>query len=135
MPEPAIAPGLRLSTVDIIVLVVGVVGSILFGLYVDWIGYVIGFTHVHFFLFCNVFRISRALELAWAAVFVTLCVATILLEQPGWYVTIGISLCMTILVIVLEMRKPSYHGIGWRTINPGLEAWWMAGVKSLDPHP
>jgi hypothetical protein len=29
-------------------------------------------------------------------------------------------------VVVLQMRKSSYHGIAWQRINPGLRAWWDA---------
>jgi hypothetical protein len=31
-------------------------------------------------------------------------------------------------VVIVEMRKPSYHGVGWQRINPGLPAWWDARV-------
>jgi hypothetical protein len=31
---------------------------------------------------------------------------------------------VTGIVVVVEMRKPSYHGVGWKWINPGLPAWW-----------
>jgi hypothetical protein len=27
------------------------------------------------------------------------------------------------------MKKPSYHGIGWRKINPQLHTWWLAKSK------
>ena len=29
-------------------------------------------------------------------------------------------------VVVLQMRKSSYHGIASQRINPGLRAWWEA---------
>jgi hypothetical protein len=124
MPTPAFAPGFRFSNLDGVVLVAGVIGTVFLGAFVWWIGFVIGFTIAHFFLFCNVFRLARPLELVWAAAFVTLCSATIILENPGWYLTIAISSCVTILVVAIEMRKPSYHGVAWRVINPSLQKWW-----------
>jgi hypothetical protein len=27
-------------------------------------------------------------------------------------------------VVVAEMLKPSYHGVGWQRINPRLPEWW-----------
>lgn len=78
----------------------------------------------HFFLFCNVFRLARPLELAWAAVFVALAGATVAINWPGWIATTIGTLVMTAIVIALEMRKASYHGVLWRRINPGLKEWW-----------
>ena len=63
-----------------------------------------------FFLFCNVFRIRRNLELWWAATFV--------LNTAGWlylspsFPGIALSqLPMTALVIALEVRSERYHGV------------------------
>lgn len=89
-------------------------------------GLIIGFVVGHFFLFCNVFRVARPLELAWAALFTALAGSTIVVEQPEWPVTLATSLVATLLVIVVQMRKPSYHGIAWQWINPELPEWWEA---------
>lgn len=92
---------------------------------VNWSwGFVIAFVLGHFFLFCNVVRMARPLELAWAGVFVALAAATIMLDTPGWLVTASVSLAATVVVVMVETRKPSYHGVGWQRINPGLPAWW-----------
>lgn len=72
------------------------------------------------------FRIARPLELAWAAVFVGLSSATLIFDAPGWYWTAAISLVVTVLVVAVEMGKPSYHGVGWQRINPDLKTWWEA---------
>jgi hypothetical protein len=131
MPESFFAPGFRrLSLLDVFVLCAGSVGALAFG-HVSWpIGFVIGFVVAHFFLFCNVFRLARKLELAWAALFITLVGCTILLECPSWLTTTAVTLGATVAVVALEMRKPSYHGIGWRRINPQLRAWWDAQFSS-----
>jgi hypothetical protein len=78
----------------------------------------------HFFLFCNGFRISRRPELIWAGIFIVLSVTTILPWFPVWTVTIAISICATITVVICEMKNPSSHGVGWRKINPHLKNWW-----------
>lgn len=120
----AFAPGFRLSALDVIILVVGVVTAFALVMVVWWGGFVVGFVVAHFFLFCNVVRMARLLELAWAGVFVALAAATVALDAPGWPVTATVSLVATVAVVVVQMRKPSYHGLGWQWINPGLPAWW-----------
>ena len=125
------APGFRLSFIDCVVLIAGTIGTLALWPMTWWWGFVLGFVLVHFFLFCNVFRLTRPLELAWAGVFVSLAAATIALETPGWLTTVVISLCTTIFVVLVEMRKPSYHGIGWQKINPGLPVWWEAHTSGM----
>lgn len=118
------APGFRLSVLDVVVLALGGLGTWWLGADEWWAGMIVGFVVGHFFLFCNVFRIARGAELIWAAVFVALSGATLLTEAPGWAVTISASLLLTVLLVVLEMRKPSYHGIAWQWVNPQLHSWW-----------
>ncbi|MEE8623734.1 MAG: hypothetical protein V3T19_00160 [Acidiferrobacterales bacterium] len=117
-----------MSQLDIAILLVGIVGVVLAGLVAPYAGFVIAFVVGHFFLFCNVFRVSRLPELTWAIIFIGLSTATILVGQPGWLVTALCSLIVTIGVIFREIRKPSYHGVFWRTWNPDLEAWWLSSV-------
>ena len=121
-------PGFRLSQLDIAILLVGIVGVVLAGLVAPYAGFVIAFVVGHFFLFCNVFRVSRLPELTWAIIFIGLSAATILVGQPGWLVTALCSLIVTIGVIFREIGTPSYHGVFWRTWNPDLEAWWLSSV-------
>ena len=86
----------------------------------------IGFVVAHFFMFCNIFRVARPLELAWSGVFIALTFCTIMFEKPSWRITIIASLLATVFVVAVEMRKPSYHGVLWRRINPKLPQWWAA---------
>ncbi len=124
MSASAFSPGFRCSAIDIVVLLAGAIGCGAMIPIDGRIAFIIGFTVAHFFLFCNVFRMARPLELAWAAVFVTLCYASFQWGRPPWPSTAGMSFVVTCLIIQLEIRKPSYHGIGWRTINPRLPEWW-----------
>ena len=125
------SPGVRLSSVDVFVLVAGTAGVASASTMTWWYGLVSGFVLAHFFLFCNVFRVSRPLELLWAGAFVTLVVTTILWNVPGWWPTTLGSVCVAALVVAVEMRKPSYHGVGWRRINPGLPDWWEARATKV----
>ena len=134
MPTNAeFSPGARISRLDHIILALGVVGTVALGAIVWWAGFVVAFVVAHFFLFCNVFRISRPLELAWSAAFVAFAAGTVLISFPGWLGTAVLSLAGTASVILLEMQKPSYHGIGWQKINPGLENWWKANRLPHSP--
>jgi len=126
MTTPPFQPGFRISAMDIAVLLVGGVGSVLAAEAAWWMGFIVGFAVGHFFLFCNIFRVARPLELAWAALYVVLAGSTIMIDQPGWQITLGTSLLATLLVIVMQLRKPSYHGVGWHWMNPELPQWWEA---------
>ena len=120
------APGFRLSLRDVIVILIGITAaSYLFSIE-PWWSFVVVFVVAHFFLFCNVVRMARPLELIWAATFLALASATLLAETPGWPITTSISSVVTVVVVTLQVRKPSYHGLGWQRINPGLHAWWDA---------
>jgi hypothetical protein len=126
MPSPEFKPGFRFSRFDALLLVLGTLGASFACLKTQWFGFVIAFVVVHFFLFCNVFRISRGLEYLWASVFVALTRFTVVSGHPAWTTTVLLSLSAALLVVGLELRKPSYHGIGWSRINPHLRRWWAA---------
>jgi hypothetical protein len=83
MKQGAFAPGFRLSVVDVFVLVGGTTAAIVLSMYEWWWGFVSAFVLAHFFLFCNVVRMARVLELVWAGVFVVLAGATVAIETPG----------------------------------------------------
>lgn len=131
--DTAFKPGLRLSILDVLVLMAGTVGSWFLGSQVWWAGTLVAFVVGHFFLFCNVFRIARTPEFIWAGAFVLLSGATILGGFPGWPVTFGTSLLLTCGLIAREMRKPSYHGIAWQRVNPDLRRWWDAAMTGNKP--
>ncbi|MDP1734587.1 MAG: hypothetical protein Q8L44_09525 [Sulfuritalea sp.] len=129
MPPKPFSPGFRLSVTDVIVLVAGAAGTVLAAQVQWWMGLIVGVAVGHFFLFCNVFRVARPLELAWSALFVVLAGATITFGQPGWPAALSLTLIGTVLVIVAQVRKPSYHGIAWERFNSKLRDWWEAHAK------
>jgi hypothetical protein len=129
MKQSTFSPGFRLSFLDVVFVIGSLLATIGLASLTWWWGLVVGFVSGNFFLFCNVFRVARPLELVWSVLFLTLAVATIVLDAPGWPVTVAISGGATLAVIFLQMRKPSYHGIAWQWINPNLPAWWEGECK------
>lgn len=119
-----------MSLFDITVLIIGGGGAAALWSIEWWWGFIPAFVVAHFFLFCNILRASRPLELCWSAVFLLLTSSTILFSTPSWFITIVATLAATVVVAIIELRKPSYHGIGWRTINPNLPAWWNANHEN-----
>lgn len=119
---PAVRPGFRIDAIDVLVLAAGAVAATVAGRLDGGLGLVVALPVGNFFLFCNVFRVDRPLELAWAALFVMSSAGTLLAGWPGWPATLAASMAGTVGVIVAQARRPSYRGIGWRRINPGLEA-------------
>lgn len=77
----------------------------------------------HFFLFCNVFRVRRSLELGWAVGFLLNAGAWLWFENLDWLHVLASQLPVTVGFIVAELRSRQYHGIGARRINPALEAY------------
>ncbi len=132
MQKRAFTPGFRLSTLDVMVIAVGSIGVVGLAFVVPWLAFVVAFVTGHFFVFCNVVRMARPLELIWAGVFVVLAGMTVAIDWPGWLATSVVSLAVTAVVVVIEMRKPSYHGVGWQWINPGLPAWWDAHASPCE---
>ncbi|NDH05109.1 hypothetical protein EBX93_04170 [bacterium] len=129
MTEKKFNPGFRISIMDSFVLMVGVLATCYFGMRIWQVGLVIAFSVTHFFLFCNVFRIRRIPELIWAASFMVLVFLTIFFDFPSWFVSMMLSLVVSIVIVFLEFRQPSYHGVFWWKFNPQLENWWNSEMK------
>lgn len=120
---PEFRPGFRLSAMDVLVLVAGASGAALAWQVAVALAVLVAAAVLHFFLFCNVFRVARRPELAWSGVFLAAVLAQRTLGVP-WPAVVGVVAATTVGVIWREMRKPSYHGVLWQRINPDLPAWW-----------
>ncbi|MGB3188739.1 hypothetical protein [Lyngbya sp. PCC 8106] len=82
---------------------------------------------IQFFLFCNVFRVSRIPELIWAFLYVLICLVGLMYELSiVFWGTAG--LLIGIVIIMIECKRPSYHGILWKKINPNLEQWFKNNI-------
>ena len=120
----AFLPGFRISVRDVIVLIPGAAAAWWVARIDLSLSLAVLFTVGHFFLFCNVVRMARKLELIWTAIFLVLAVCAQLLQVPSWNQTFAICLVATCVLVATHLRSPSYHGLGWQRINPGLPEWW-----------
>jgi hypothetical protein len=117
-------PGFRVNTFDFVFLLLGAVAAS-FGFSLKSLPAMIpAYVIFTFFLYCNVFRIRRSLELIWASAFTLSALSSFYFEQPSWPIVFGAGLALTIILIAIEMRHPSYHGIFWKFVNPNLPTWW-----------
>ena len=60
----------------------------------------------HFFLFCNVFRIVRRRELAWAGLFIVNVGVWAWLDLLTWPCVLLCQLPITVGLVVADMRSP-----------------------------
>lgn len=119
--------GFRLSVVDAIVLVAGVLATAgtagrigpMTGVFPMAIG--------HFFLFCNVFRIRRSYELVWTAVFLVNFAAWTF-TSFSWAGVLAVQLPLTAVVIAFEIRSRRYHGVFAARWNPRLDEYLSGRV-------
>ena len=124
-------PGFRISTIDILVLITGGISAGYGYSHSKMISFIILFVVGHFFIFCNVTRMSRIPELIWTGIFLILAGSSISTGQPNWLTTFSLSTTTTIIMIVLETRKPRYHGVLWQTINPKLPIWFQENQPKI----
>ena len=117
-------PGFRMSILDGVVLVAGAAGVAFAAKSAPELAMAIGFTVGHFFLFCNLIRMRRVSELAWAAAFLALSTLSSFSNLLAWGSVFAAASVMTVVLVVIELRSPSYHGIFWWRVNPSLESWW-----------
>lgn len=125
-------PGFRLSTMDVGILVAGVMGASFVWSSSSLWALIILFVIAHFFMFCNIFRIPRRPELIWAGTFISLSFMTGIFEVPGWWITAGATFGLAVILILQSMRRPDYHGVAWRRINPGLLEWWEKVERTVE---
>jgi len=67
---------------------------------------------LHFFLFCNVFRVPRPLELAWAGILVADVAVLRMAGIFSWSVALSVQTPVTLAVLIWTVRSPEYRGIG-----------------------
>lgn len=119
-------PGFRLSKLDVLILVVSAVAAFFLRDVSSQFSTVIVFVVLHFFYFCNITRMSRVPELIWAACFVLLVGFGLHNDMLSLTSAFLICLLLTCLLTILEIRKPSYHGVFWSKLNPNLEQWFRS---------
>ncbi len=75
-------------------------------------------TLLHFFLWCNVFRVGSKRELLWSGVFIVNTAAWLYLWEFSVIRVFLTQAPFTLAVIAHTLRDPRYHGIACERINP-----------------
>jgi hypothetical protein len=84
----------------------------------------------HFFLFCNIFRVPRLLELLWGAVFLINFAARLSLGRFAWSAVLWTQLPFTLVVILTAIFQKDYHGIGYKLVSWGRRPESTFGFES-----
>ena len=95
-------PGFRLSKTDIVVLIIGSIATIIFYSIMPDFSFIVLFVVLHFFLFCNVVRISRIPELIWASSFIIMAGGSLLYGIPDLKTVFIYAFTMTSILVLLE---------------------------------
>lgn len=122
--ETVFKPGFRISKLDVGFMLLVFVSSLLLARLFEQLALAALFAVLHFFLFCNVLRAKRWLELMWAAAFVGLWASSFFWGVPSWHYTYALAFAVTLVVAVVQVLLPSYHGAFWAILNPRLPQWW-----------
>ena len=92
-----------------------------------WFGIAIAFVVLHFFLFCNVLRMSRPLELIWAGIFAALAIAIISFNLLSWPAVFAISGAATMVVATFAsgglLTEYCWAMVCWIAFPPVVIAW------------
>lgn len=118
---PSRTAGFRFSCMDAIVLLLAVLLTIWLYRREHVLAWIVPMVVGHFFLFCNVFRVWRNREFLWAALFVLNVFYHALQGNLSWWPITGWQCVVTLLVILMEIRSPWYHGVGAKWLNPRLQ--------------
>ena len=118
------SPGFRISIIDCIIISASFVTAALVSYYLPPFHWIIVFVVGHFFLFCNVFRFDRLPELIWATTFLLQMAGFLTFGIPSFLYVLLIQLVISFALIILEIRKPGYHGFAWQKLNPNLPKWF-----------
>jgi hypothetical protein len=112
--------GFRLSVIDCVVLVIlATITAVLHRLDTS-LWWLVAIVAIHFFLFCNVFRVLRIREFVWAGIFVLNVGFWFLLGRLDWFNVMACQLPVSAGVVSWEIRATRYHGIFADRLNPVL---------------
>lgn len=108
--------GFRFSAMDLAIMLTGVVATCACWTIVGPYALLIPFVLLHFFLFCNVFRVGGERSLIWVGTFL-LNVFFSLPPRP-LTIPIAIQLMITIALVAHCVCGKNYHGFACSVINP-----------------
>ncbi|WP_372364700.1 hypothetical protein [Candidatus Uabimicrobium sp. HlEnr_7] len=103
--------GFRLSIIDIVFLTFAAILTYVAYPFMDVFTWIIPFVVVHFFLFCNVFRVHRNSEILWAIVFCANVIVHFHIFTFQWLTVLMIQIPITIIIILRQIFFLHYRGI------------------------
>ena len=115
--------GARCSPTDIAVLILAGGSALALARVQPDLALLIGFVTAHFFLFCNLIRLDRRSELIWAGVWVLNVAVWSLSGELRWGYVLLSQTPLTLFLTVAALRRPTYHGLGARRLNPHLDEY------------
>jgi hypothetical protein len=115
--------GFRFSPMDAVVIGIFMSLMIILWIFQSVLWWILVLVAVHFFLFCNVFRIARRPELIWAALFVSNVGIWAWFDHLSWQPVVLCQLPFTILLVLWEMLSPMYHGVFASRLNRRLNEY------------
>lgn len=115
--------GLRFSIADAFALIVFAISAFLLNKAGSEFWWLLLIAAGHFFLFCNIFRIIRRLELIWAGLFILNVATWICLQRLSWLRVLLCQLPVTFVVLVAALKAARYHGIFAKRLNPQLNLY------------
>jgi len=118
--------GFRFSARDALVLAAGALLTLWLWRIPGGAGFFPLFTVLHFFLFCNIFRIRRQMELMWTGWFVLMAFVGSITTGSFW-IAYTAALPVTADVIAVGLTRPWYHGVWARQINARHIDRYLAG--------
>ena len=112
--------GFRFSGMDAAVIGVFAVAATALSIMESPLWWLLTIVAGHFFLFCNVLRVRRSLELVWAALFLANVAVWSSLDRLSCAGVLAGQLPVTAVLALIELRSQQYHGILAQRINPRL---------------
>lgn len=109
--------GFRFSATDALAIVAFALAAYAASFVIGSASLVILYVLVHFFLFCNVFRLRRPPELIWTGIFLANFALWMSVGEFDITRPLLAQIPVTILLIVMECRHATYHGVLSRRIN------------------
>jgi hypothetical protein len=104
-------PCFRISWTDALVLFLATIATWFIWRLPEGIGWLPAFVVLHFFLFCNVFRVRRKYELTWAGIFLANTTLTAFVLAKSFWLAFALQLPVSVFFIGWEIAQPTYHGI------------------------
>jgi hypothetical protein len=121
--------GFRFSNTDWAVIAITLAAALGFQRIENPLSWMVLIAVGHFFLFCNVFRVRRRFEIAWACAFIINIACWLSFSELAWASVLACQIPVTLCFLLMELRSPHYHGVFARQINPHLQRYLQGEAK------